>query len=117
MTTTDFRQLALSLPETAEGAHMGHPDFRVRGKIFATLFTPRGQECGMVKLTPEQQRRFFKEHPDVFEPVAGGWGRKGATQVHLAKAGRAAVRSALLSAWLNNAPKALAQEFGPSDSD
>ena len=117
MTRRDFRRLALSLPETAEGAHMGHPDFRVQGKIFATLFTPRGgEECGMVKLTPEQQRRFVQEHPGVFEPVKGGWGLRGATQIHLAAAKKAAVKSALLTAWLNNAPKRLVEQFGPCEA-
>src|SRR5262249_61347301 len=81
MTADDFRELALDLPEATEGAHMGHPDFRVRGKIFATLGP--GEAWGMVKLTPEQQAVFVRTEPTVFRPVKGGWGLKGATQVVL----------------------------------
>ena len=118
MRVAGFRRIALSLPEATEGAHMGHPDFRVKGKIFATLFSPGGdEERGMVKLTPEQQRRFIKDHPKVFEPVKGGWGRQGCTQVRLAAAKQAVARSALLTAWLNTAPKRLVDEFDPSNMD
>ncbi len=68
MTTDDFRNLALSLPETSERAHVGHPDFRVGGKIFATLWP--GDEWGMVKLTPEQQGEFMVAEPDgVQDPL------------------------------------------------
>ena len=82
MTANDFRRLALALPETAEKAHMSHPDFRVGGKIFATLGYPE-KGWGMVKLTPEQQHYYSKHHPEVFVPVKGVWGRRGATSVHL----------------------------------
>jgi hypothetical protein len=108
MTADDFRDLALALPEAAEEAHMGHPDFRVRGKIFATL-TPDGDR-GMVKLTPEQQATFVRDEPDVFEPAAGAWGRRGCTYVRLESALELTVREALLAAWRNTAPKHLTQE-------
>jgi hypothetical protein len=74
MTAQDFRRLALSLPETTEQAHMNHPDFRVRGRIFATLGYPGGN-WAMVKLTPEQQANFVGAEPASFVPVKGGWGR------------------------------------------
>ena len=71
MTADEFRNLALSLPEAVESAHMGHPDFRVGGKIFATLGAP-DEDWGMVKLTPEQQKQFIREEPEIFVPVKGG---------------------------------------------
>ncbi len=115
MTIAQFRRIALSMPEAMESAHMGHPDFRVKGKIFATLL-PRGDETwGMVKLKPEQQRRFVKDHPEVFEPVKGGWGKQGATQVCLSAADSASLRSAMITAWRNTAPKRLVEEVGLSE--
>jgi hypothetical protein len=110
MTANEFRNLALSLPEAIESSHMDHPDFRVRKKIFATLGYP-DQTCGMVKLSPHQQREFIAEHPDTFEPVRGGWGVGGATIVHLKPATEEIVRRAILLAWKNTAPKSLAREF------
>jgi hypothetical protein len=104
--------MALSLPEATESAHMDHPDFRVRDKIFATLGYP-GAGWGMVKLTPEQQKRFVHEEPDVFVPAAGAWGRRGSTTVHLAKATDDLVFTALVAAWRNVAPKRLAADFEP----
>jgi hypothetical protein len=98
MTIDEFRRLALSFPETEERAHMGHPDFRVIGKIFATLGSPN-EEYGMVKLSPEQQKTFVKAHPDVFQPVKGGWGRQGCTNVHLASATEKSLRGAMGEAW------------------
>ena len=74
VTSDEFRTLALSLPDVAEGAHMGHPDFRVRGKIFATLGYP-DEAWGMIKLKPEQQAVLVHAEPAVFRPVKGGWGR------------------------------------------
>jgi hypothetical protein len=109
MTADEFRSLALSLPEAFESAHMGHPDFRVRGKIFATLGYPEGG-WGMVKLTPDQQGRCVRAEPTVFAPIPGGWGRRGATRVDLAAATEAVVRPALVTAWRNVAPKRLAQD-------
>ena len=99
MTRDDFRKLALSLPETEERSHMNHPDFRIGGKIFATL-SPR-EGWGMVKLTPDQQEMFVKLAPATFQPVKGGWGLKGATNVILNKAGKKITREALLTAWNN----------------
>jgi hypothetical protein len=110
VTADDFRSLALSLPEASEDAHMGHPDFRVRGKIFATLGAP-DEAWGMVKLTPDQQAVFVRTEPRVFQPVKGAWGRRGCTNVRLAAATEAAVRQALVAAWRNTAPKRLAQAF------
>jgi hypothetical protein len=108
MTCEDFRRLALELPEAEESSHMAHPDFRVRGKIFATLGYP-DQDWGMVKLPPEQQEILSKSEPAVFVPVKGGWGRKGATSVRLKAAKKAEVRGALQAAWRNVAPKRLAE--------
>lgn len=113
MTVDDFRSLALSLPDATEGAHMGHPDFRVRGKIFATLaYQDKG--LGMVKLRPDQQAVLVQAEPAVYMPVKGGWGRKGATNVILDAATSASVRDALEMAWCNVAPKTLAQKHGLS---
>jgi hypothetical protein len=109
MTEAEFRKLALALPEAVESAHMGHPDFRVRGKIFATLMYPE-DGGGMVKLTPEHQRQLVRAEPEVFAPVKGGWGRRGCTQVMLAAATEPSVRQALGAAWRNVAPKRLAEQ-------
>ena len=110
MTPLQFRRLALNLPEAIESAHMGHPDFRVGGKIFATL-APDGT-WGMVKLTPEQQIEFVRAKPKVFEPFDNAWGRRGCTKVHLAAATKAALTPALLAAWLNTAPKRISEQLG-----
>jgi hypothetical protein len=110
VTENAFRSMALSLPEATESAHMDHPDFRVRGKIFATLGYPK-KGWGMVKLTPEQQERFVQDEPAVFVPAAGAWGRRGATTVCLAKATDDMVFTALVAAWRNVAPKRLAADF------
>ena len=118
MTVAEFRRIALGLPQTTEGAHMGHPDFRVKGKIFATLL-PRDDDddWGMVKLKPEQQRQFVEANPGVFTPVKGGWGRQGCTQVRLASVDKATLRSAIFTAWLNTAPQRLVEELGPSGAE
>ncbi len=108
MTVQEFRAMALSLPEATESAHMDHPDFRVGGRIFATLGYPRSG-WGMVSLTPEQQELFVQAQPAAFAPVKGGWGRSGATNVRLRAAKKAAVREALTIAWRNRAPKRLAR--------
>ena len=107
MTANQFRRLALRLPEAIESAHMGHPDFRIDNKIFATLGP--NEAWGMVKLTPEQQREFVRAAPEIFSAVPGGWGRKGATKVELSAATADLVRSALRDAWENIAPKRLTQ--------
>src|ERR1700733_5862271 len=104
MTATQFRRMALSLPEVEERAHMGHPDFRVGGKIFATLAYPE-KTMGMVKLTPEQQRIYVQAHPNVFAPAQGAWGLGGSTLVRLKDADPEIVREAMRAAWLGRAPK------------
>ncbi len=110
MTQKDFRRIALSFPATSESAHMNHPDFRVCGKIFATMGYPDAA-WGMVKLTPEQQEEFVGAEPAVFEPVKGGWGRKGATSVRLKSIKKSSLRAALAAAWCNRASRALARQF------
>jgi hypothetical protein len=109
MTAQEFRELALSLPEATESAHMGHPDFRVRGKIFATLGP--GEAWGMVKLTPEQQALFVRTEAGVFRSVKGAWGRRGCTNVILEAATEPSVRQALVAAWRNTAPKRLGEQL------
>ncbi len=99
MTPDQFRRLALSFPEATENAHMGHPDFRVRGKIFATLH-PDGRH-GMVKLTPDQQATFVEDHPAAFAPEAGAWGRSGCTRVTLKAIDEDTLGEALTLAWRN----------------
>jgi hypothetical protein len=105
MSADRFRRIALSLPSAVESSHMAHPDFRVGKRIFATLGWPDAT-WGMIKLTPEQQEILVAAEPEIFRPVAGGWGRKGSTNVNLAAADDAALRSALTMAWRNVAPKA-----------
>ena len=85
MTAEDFRELVLAFEGTVESSHMGHPDFRANGRIFATLHT--GETLGMVKLLPDEQRALLRSHPAMFVPSAGAWGRSGCTNVKLA-AGR-----------------------------
>jgi hypothetical protein len=109
MTSAAFRKLALSLPETEERWHMDHPDFRVAGKIFATLGYP-DKTRGMVKLSPEDQHYFSKDHPEVFIPVKGAWGRRGATSVYLRAATEGIMSKAIQAAWRNTAPKRLLQK-------
>jgi hypothetical protein len=106
MTADGFRRLALALPEAIESAHMGHPDFRVGGKIFATLGYPDAG-WGMVKLTPEQQELFMRVAPDAFVPSKGAWGRAGSTTVQLQLVRSAILHDALAAAWRNVAPKRL----------
>jgi hypothetical protein len=108
MTASEFRRVALSFPETEEAAHMGHADFRVKGKIFATLGPD--EDWGMVKLTPDQQAPLVRDEPDVFSPASGAWGRRGCTIVQLKPANKLIVRQALLTAWRNTAPKRLVKE-------
>ena len=109
MTADEFRSLALSFPQAVEDAHMNHPDFRVCGKIFATL-GPDGN-WGMVKLTADQQASVVGAEPDVFQPASGAWGRRGATIVRLRNAKKLTVRKALIAAWRNTAPGRLAREY------
>ena len=111
MTPDEFRDLALRLPEVVERQHQGHPDFRLRGKVFATLGWPDAA-WAVVKLPPEEQEMRVAAEPGVFEPVPGAWGRRGSTKVRLAAADESAVRGALRAAWRNVAPKRLAAEHG-----
>lgn len=110
VTENGFRSLALALPEAVESEHMEHPDFRVGGKIFATLGHP-AKGWGMVKLSPEQQHEFSKGEPKTFLPVKGAWGRRGATSVNLKAADKETLRRALLAGWRNAAPKRLVAKF------
>ena len=98
MKASDFRRIALSLEGVEEGSHMGAVDFRVGGRIFATLAHEK-QGYGNLMLTPEQQAAFVEELPDVFLPVHGGWGRNGATHVRLAVVSEDVLQGALRTAW------------------
>jgi hypothetical protein len=99
MTPDEFRELALGLTDATEGAHMGHADFRLQGKIFATLGYPDNQ-WGMIKLPPDEQAKYVEAYPGIFVPVKGKWGLQGATNVRLAGAPEAAVRGAMNVALL-----------------
>jgi hypothetical protein len=98
MDAEDFRRLALSLEGTEEGSHMGSPDFRVGGRIFATLAS-QSQGYGNLMLAPKQQVAFVEELPEVFVPIAGGWGRTGMTHIRLAAADEDVLAGALRTAW------------------
>jgi hypothetical protein len=98
MDAEDFRRIALSLPGAEESSHMGAPDFRVGGRIFATLASQK-QGYGNLMLTLEHQAAFVEELPEVFLPVAGGWGRNGATHIRLASANADVLEGALRTAW------------------
>src|SRR5207342_271920 len=98
MTPSDFRRIALSLEGAEEGSHMGSPDFRVGGRIFATL-AAQARGYGNLMLTPEHQAMFVAEQPDVFIPIAGGWGRMGMTHVLLSAANEDLLFGALTTAW------------------
>ena len=113
MTADGFRKLALSLPSTEEGSHMGCVDFRVGGKIFATLAHVK-LGYGNLMLTPEQQGGLCADAPDAFLPVAGGWGKQGATHVRLSKVKKDTLSGVLRMAWRNRAPKKIAQLFPDS---
>ena len=104
MNAADFRRIALSFEGAAEGSHRGAVDFRVGGRIFATLAS-QDEGYGNLMLTPEQQADFVGELPDVFLPIRGGWGRMGATHIRLAKASEDVLAGALLTAWKLRAEK------------
>jgi hypothetical protein len=105
VTVEDFRRIALGMDGASEGAHQGHADFRVHGKIFATLGYPDAR-FGMVKLTPEQQRAFVASDSAGFVPVKGAWGEKGATNVRLSAAREDLLEEAMAAAWGNVAKAA-----------
>jgi hypothetical protein len=98
MNTADFRRIALSLEGAEEGSHMGAADFRVGGRIFATLAS-QDQGYGNLILTPELQADFVEELPEVFVPIRGGWGRMGMTHIRLAEASEDVLAGALRTAW------------------
>jgi hypothetical protein len=110
MTADEFRAIALSLPEAVEIGHMGHPDFRVGKKIFATLGYP-DDDHGMVKLMPEQQALFIESHPKVFSPSKGKWGLAGSTLVKLHSARPRVARQAMVMAWRLVAPARLSDSL------
>ena len=104
MTAEDFRRIALSFEGAEEGSHMGAVDFRVGGRIFATLASVK-QGFGNLMLTPEQQAAFVGEAPEIFLPVPGGWGKSGSTHMRLAEATEDIARGALHTAWKNRVEK------------
>jgi hypothetical protein len=104
MTGADFRRIALGMDGAEEGSHFGNPDFRVGGKIFATLSLER-EGYGVLLLNPEQQAGMVEDAPEVFSPVPGGWGRKGSTRVLLAKVPPDVLEAALRTAWQNRVAK------------
>jgi hypothetical protein len=99
MTADGFRRIAVGMKDVLEGAHMGHPDFRVNGKIFATIHPDPAY--GMVKLTSDQQQEFVKNHPAVFAPENGAWGRAGCTRVRLDLVDEETLGEAMTLAWQN----------------
>jgi hypothetical protein len=103
MTARDFRRIALQMKGAVESAHMGHPDFRANGKIFATLHADN--TAGMVKLTPDQQQEMMGNNPEMFSPESGAWGRSGSTRVHLDVADEETVGNAMTLAWQNTSTK------------
>jgi|SRR3954462_14875537 hypothetical protein len=109
MTVDEFRSIALSLPESEERSHMDHPDFRVGGKIFATI-SPDGLS-GMAKLKPEQQEILLRTEGKAFRPASGAWGRGGATMIDLELGDEKVIKSALTAAWKNIAPKTLLAQY------
>ena len=106
MTANEFRKAALALPGVEEKAHMDHPDFRVGGKIFATLGYP-DDRFGMVVLPAQDQDALVRRTPKIFTPATGAWGRAGSTHVLLRLASRKVVVAALETAWRRRAPKKL----------
>jgi hypothetical protein len=111
MTESSFRQIALGMKDAVEGNHMDHPDFRVNGRIFATLHHDR--KWGMVKLTPEQQQAFVRDLPAAFKPENGAWGRQGCTAVRLGEVDEDTLGEALTLAWRNAAEKTVRRR-GPA---
>jgi predicted DNA-binding protein (MmcQ/YjbR family) len=97
MTADDFREIALAHAGAEERSHMGHPDFRANGRIFATLQSD--EKTGMVKVTPDEQAVLLRDHRRIFTPAAGAWGRQGCTLVHLGTATLRIVRPAIQLAY------------------
>ena len=112
MSEDEFREIALSLPDAFEKAHVGHPDFRVKGgKIFATLSYP-DERFGVLILTTGEQGELVGRYPEMFEPVKGAWGKRGSTQVVLNSVRRDVLESAMKMAWTNAAPVRLKRQRG-----
>jgi len=109
MTAAEFRRIALSMPEASESAHMEHPDFRVGGKIFATLGYP-DQNHGMVILPAEEQAQLVRDDPAIFAPAKGAWGRSGSTSVRLDAVDEPTLQRLMEIAWRKRAPKRLLQK-------
>lgn len=105
VTPEHYRRLALSLPEAVEGSHMEHPDFRVGGRIFATIWKGNG----VLMLRPDQQSALVTSQPEIFSPAKGGWGKRGSTVVHLEAADESSVRQGLFTAWRNKASKGVSR--------
>jgi hypothetical protein len=99
MTEDAYRRIALGLKGAFESAHMGHPDFRVNGRIFATIH--HNGRTGAVMLTPGQQQQFLERYPRAFEPAAGAWGRGGATSIRFSDVDEEVAGEALSTAWNN----------------
>jgi hypothetical protein len=112
MIADDFRRIALTMPGAIESAHMGHPDFRANGRVFATLHSD--DEWGMVKLTPDEQQEFMRMHPRMFVPSSGAWGRQGCTNVRLDAVDEATLRGAMILAWEHTAAKPSSRLGGKS---
>src|ERR1051325_9101346 len=110
MRVSDFRRIALSLTEVVEGSHFGNADFRVRGKIFATLSLAK-QGYGVLLFTPEQQKGMVEDEPEIFSAIPNGWGRNGATRVALAKVSSDILKAALQTAWQRRATKNLLKDL------
>ena len=105
MTSAEFRRLALRLPEAVEGSHMGHADFRVGGRIFASLGPD--PDRAMVKLRLEDQEHLINTEPEAFTPAKGAWGRQGCTLICLSSSRGPSLRQAIRAAWRCRAPKDL----------
>jgi YjbR protein len=112
MTPEEFRRIALKMEGSTEGAHMGHPDFRANGRIFATLY-PDGQ-AGMVKLTPAQQQDFMSSDSAAFVPASGAWGRQGCTTVRLDSVDEDSLGAAMTLAWQNTGAVAARSKTRPA---
>lgn len=115
MTASDFRRIALSLDGVEEGSHMGQADFRVGGRIFATLAAEK-QGFGNLMLTPDLQAEFVADQPEIFVPIVGGWGRSGATHIRLALADEDLLSGALQAAWKVRVEKNQQVQIKPAGS-
>jgi len=111
LTAGDFRRIALGMKDALEASHMDHPDFRVNGRIFATLHAD--MEWGMVKLTPEEQQRFVQDAPEAFKPENGAWGLQGCTAVRLDRVDEEILGEALTLAWRHRAEQPPAARSKP----